>query len=101
MGHPNSVAVLISGGLDSAALVGYFLKRGFNVLPIYIRCGLRWEKTELVWVKRFLKAVKTKRLRPLADVPLLLENAYETNWSRRGIVPGSRSSDRSVFLPAR
>ncbi len=91
----------MSGGLDSAALIGHYLDRGFVVHPIYIQCGLRWEKTELKWARKFLKAVPSERLRPLQIVPLLLENAYEKNWSKRGVTPGFKSSDKSVFLPAR
>jgi 7-cyano-7-deazaguanine synthase len=36
----DSLAVLISGGLDSAILLGEAVKQHALVFPIYIRCGL-------------------------------------------------------------
>jgi 7-cyano-7-deazaguanine synthase len=96
-----SVGILLSGGLDSAALVGWFLNREFNVYPIYISAGLRWEKTELEWAHKFLKAAARPRLKKLAIIPLDLAGAYDSNWSQRGQTPGARSLDKSVFLPGR
>jgi 7-cyano-7-deazaguanine synthase len=95
------IGVLFSGGLDSAALIGHFLDQGYIVHPIYIHAGLRWEKAELFWVKKYLRAIRRPALKPLAIVSLLLENAYAKNWSHSGKTPGARSSDRAVFLPAR
>src|SRR4029077_10049965 len=40
------VAVLVSGGLDSAILVAELLSQGSRVRPIYVRLGLAWEPTE-------------------------------------------------------
>src|SRR5437870_608912 len=40
------VAVLVSGGLDSAVLVAELLGQGSVVQPIYVRFGLAWEPTE-------------------------------------------------------
>lgn len=93
-----SVGILLSGGLDSAALVGWFLNREFNVYPIYISAGLRWEKTELEWAHKFLKAAARPRLKKLAIIPLDLAGAYDSNWSQRGQTPGARSLDKSVFF---
>ncbi len=97
----NSVGVLLSGGLDSAALVGWFLDQSYDVYPIYISGGLRWEKSELKWARRFLKSVASPSLKKLAVISLNLAGAYDSNWSRRGQIPGARSSDSAVFLPAR
>jgi 7-cyano-7-deazaguanine synthase len=96
-----SIGVLFSGGLDSAALMGWFLDRGYDVHPIYITCGLRWERTELKWAKRFVASTKQFHGRELVKVPLLLESAYANNWSQRGETPGSKSPDTAVYLPAR
>ena len=38
----DSLAVLISGGLDSAILLGNALPKHDAVFPLYIRCGLYW-----------------------------------------------------------
>ena len=40
------VAVLASGGVDSAVLVADHSRRGEVVQPIYIRFGLAWEAAE-------------------------------------------------------
>ena len=94
-------AVLFSGGLDSAVLVAWLLKSGYEVWPVYVQFGLAWEKAEKKWAARYLSAVATPRLRPLSVTALSLESAYEHNWSTTGRVPGRWSSDRAVFLPAR
>jgi len=98
---PRNIGVLFSGGLDSAALVGHYDKRGTRVWPIYVRCGLRWEKAELRFAQQYLKALRSKNVQPLAKLQLLLEGAYESNWSQKGKVPSATSDDREVFLPAR
>ena len=48
------VAVLISGGLDSAVLCVELLGDYARVHPLYIRCGLRWEEVELAAARAFL-----------------------------------------------
>jgi 7-cyano-7-deazaguanine synthase len=95
------VAVLASGGLDSCALVGD-LARNRSVIPIYIRQGLAWEAVELYWLKRFLAAVKSPRIKPLHVFDLPMGDLYGDHWSTgKGKVPGSHSNDREVYLPGR
>src|SRR4051812_24431297 len=95
------IGVLYSGGLDSAALICHFLKKHETVWPVYVESRLSWEKTEKYWAKRFLRAIRSPRLKPMVTVHLALEGAYEKNWSRTGRTPGADSDDREVFLPAR
>lgn len=95
------IGVLYSGGLDSAALIDHMLRKGYQVWPIYIHCGLPWEKTEIYWAQKFLRSIHHKNLHPLTFAELILENAYEHNWSKTGKTPGSYSRDIAVFLPAR
>lgn len=100
-GKKRHIGLLVSGGLDSLALVYFFLEKKFAVWPIYVKCNLGWEKAEIIWLKKALKSVRSPRLRPLAVLPLSLGHAYDKNWSRTGKTPSHRSSDASVFLPAR
>lgn len=94
--------VLVSGGLDSACLVHRYVERRGEVLPLYLRCGLFWEEAELYWLRRFLQAVRTPLLRPLAVVDVPLGSTYGAHWSLTGrAVPGSRSADQAVYLPGR
>lgn len=101
--HPRRSAALVSGGVESAALLGALLKRGDAVTPIYIRSGYRWEATEFHWLKRLLGAMKSPRLKPLV---ILLAPARQIckagHWGLTGRgVPGAASPDSAVHLPGR
>lgn len=97
----NTVGVLYSGGLDSAALIARLADKGFTVQPVFIACGLRWEKQEKYWARRFLKAIRRRNIKPLLEMEISLGSAYRGNWSQTGRIPGAHSSDNAVFLPAR
>ena len=98
--HP--ICALVSGGLDSALLVHRLLVRGHRVLPLYLRCGLRWERAELSWLHRYLDAIRTPALAPLLVVELPLAGVYRGHWSLTGrAIPGARSADAAVYLPGR
>ena len=65
------VGVLFSAGVESTSLLVYYLERGYLTLPLYARCGLSWERTELKWSERlwaFLKC-RYKNLMPLKTFP--------------------------------
>ena len=64
-GGPRDVAVLASGGLDSAILVAELLAEGSVVHPIYVRFGLAWEPTEEAHLRRFLDTLKSPAPEPL------------------------------------
>jgi 7-cyano-7-deazaguanine synthase len=49
------VAVLLSGGLDSAVLVAHAARAG-EVQPIYVSAGLAWEREERALVERLLQS---------------------------------------------
>jgi len=95
------IGVLYSGGLDSAALVGFYLRRGFRVFPVYVRSGLRWEEDEIRRARGFLRRVSSPSLMPITFARLNLEHAYGNNWSHTGKTPRRNSDDRDVFLPGR
>ena len=67
-----TLGVLISGGLDSAILVGDLLAHENVVQPIAIRCGLAWETVERRHLERYLAAIAGPRLKPLVtlEVPV-------------------------------
>jgi len=94
--------VLISGGLDSAVLLDRLMVAGHRVFPLYLRCGLRWEEAELSWLRRLLRAMRSRRLAPLCVVEAPLAAVYESHWSLTGShVPSARSADAAVYLPGR
>jgi 7-cyano-7-deazaguanine synthase len=96
------LAVLVSGGLDSAVLLGESLARHAAVHPLYVRSGLRWEAAESAHLRRFLDAVRGPALRPLTVLDLPVADLYGDHWSLTGHgVPDADSPDEAVFLPGR
>jgi len=94
------LAVLISGGLDSAILLGSELRRGSRVVPLFIRCGLAWEEVELAYLRRFLAALPCPD--PLVILQQPVADLYGNHWSITGAnVPGQDDPDEAVFLPGR
>jgi 7-cyano-7-deazaguanine synthase len=96
------LAVLVSGGLDSAVLLGEALQHHPAVHPLYVRTGLLWESVELEHLKRFLAAMRAPALRPLQLLELPIADVYGKHWSITGTeVPDESSPDAAVFLPGR
>jgi 7-cyano-7-deazaguanine synthase len=97
-----AVAVLVSGGLDSAILCVELLRDFSCVVPLYVRSGLRWEETELASLGRFLAAVQQNGLESLVVLDEPIADVYGTHWSTSGAgVPGSETPDHAVYLPGR
>ena len=96
------VAVLVSGGLDSAILVAELVSQGSTVHPIYVRFGLAWEPTEEAHLRRFLDTLKSPAPEPLTVLNAPIAGIYGTHWSVSGeAVPDDRSADDAVYLPGR
>jgi 7-cyano-7-deazaguanine synthase len=100
-GH-NGVAVLASGGLDSAVLTAEYLGEGRVVQPIYVRFGLAWEATEETHLRRFLDTLQSSGLRPLLTLALPVADTYGAHWSLSADdVPDADTPDEAVYLPGR
>jgi 7-cyano-7-deazaguanine synthase len=100
---PERVCVLASGGLDSAVLLGTLARR-HEVHPLYVRCGLAWERAEEALLARFLRALRRRgRVAPLVRLTLPVEPLYGArHWSVSGRgVPGRRAGLASNYLPGR
>lgn len=96
------IAVLLSGGVDSAVLVAELCKQHESVSPLYVRCGLYWEPTELEHARRFLDALTASNLAPLRVFELPLSDLYGDHWSFTGRdVPDHTTPDEAVYLPGR
>lgn len=96
------VGVLLSGGLDSAALVALLAHQNNRKLcPVYVRFGLPWEPDEIRFAKRFLHEANLQRVTPLQILDQPLDGAYRQNWSQTGPIPDESSPDEAVFLPGR
>jgi 7-cyano-7-deazaguanine synthase len=98
----DGVAVLASGGLDSAVLTAELLGEGRVVQPIYVRFGLAWEETEESQLRRFLDTVQGSGLRPLVTLELPVADTYGSHWSLSADdVPDADTPDEAVYLPGR
>lgn len=96
------MAVLTSGGVDSAVLCVELVARGRRVFPLYVRFGLRWEDAELASLGRFLHAVERPGLMPLQILDEPVADIYGPHWSTSGSsVPDAQSGDEAVYLPGR
>jgi len=97
-----TAAVLISGGIESAVLCATMLEDHARVLPIYVRCGLRWEDVELASARAFLNAAAREGLGPLVVLDEPIRDVYGPHWSTDGPeVPGAVTPDEAVYLPGR
>jgi 7-cyano-7-deazaguanine synthase len=95
-------AVLCSGGLDSAVLLGCAAREGRSVVPIYVPTGLAWEAVERDYLQRFLTAIAAPNLQPLVTLDLPVNDLYGSHWSLTGRnIPDAESADSAVYLPGR
>jgi 7-cyano-7-deazaguanine synthase len=97
------IAVLISGGIDSAVMLADAATRFPCVHPVYIRTGLIWEGAELAHLHRFLQALSLPSvIAPLVILDQPVGDLYGDHWSRSGRgVPAAGTPDEEVYLPGR
>lgn len=96
------LAVLVSGGLDSAILLAEASRAYPAVHPLYIETGLQWEPTEKAYLRRFLDAVRTPALKPLVTLSLPVADLYGDHWSLTAEgVPAAHTADELCYLPGR
>jgi len=100
-----AVAVLLSGGLDSAVLIADEAARTGpdDVQPIYVSVGLAWELAERTAVDRFLASPAVRhQVRPLIALSVDMRDVYAaTHWAITGRAPGYHTPDEDVYLPGR
>jgi len=102
VGAAETVAVLSSGGLDSAVLLRESCKSGVPVLPIYVRTGHIWEAAELHWMNELLATPELHAAAQLEVLALPVDDLYGSHWSVSGRgVPGYDGSIDSNYLPGR
>lgn len=99
---PQETGLLLSGGLDSAVLLGVLLEHGHRVVPIYVRTGCAWQDEELLAVRQLLARLARSNLAELVILELPVADLYDDHWSISGRgVPDERTPDEAVFLPGR
>jgi 7-cyano-7-deazaguanine synthase len=98
----NDVAVLFSGGLDSAVLLAHE-GRGATVHPLYVSAGLAWEAEELRAARRLLELPPfASRVAPLVTLDFTVHDLYPaSHWALRGTPPAYDTADEDVYLLGR
>jgi 7-cyano-7-deazaguanine synthase len=101
MSHPD-VAVLCSGGLDSAVLVA-LEARDHRVLPVYISAGLSWEAEERALLESLLRAPAfAGRVEPCRSLRVDVTDLYpEGHWALHAAPPAYDTPDEDVYLAGR
>jgi 7-cyano-7-deazaguanine synthase len=96
------VAVLCSGGLDSAVLVAAEARRHV-VQPIYVSAGLSWEMEELALLERLVPALACgDRVHPPARLRVDVADLYPAgHWALSAAPPAYDTPDEDVYLPGR
>lgn len=96
------LAVLVSGGVDSAILLAEAVRSYPRVHPLYVRTGAAWEAVEHRQLQRFLVALRSPVLAPIVTLDLPVADVYGSHWSLDGAgVPDDTSPDEAVYLPGR
>ncbi len=104
-----AVAVLFSGGLDSAVLLADACARAAregspgNVQPIYVSAGLAWEQTERAAAARLLHVPPYAGCtRPLVALTVDMRDVYPpSHWAVRGAAPAYDTPDEDVYIEGR
>ncbi len=96
------VAVLFSGGLDSAVLLALGARRA-AVQPIYVSVGLAWEDAELAACRRLVAAdAYGGRVRPAVTLHVDMRDVYpSSHWAVRGEAPAFDTPDEDVYIDGR
>ena len=95
------IAVLASGGLDSAVQLAD-LARENTVFPVYVAAGLAWEAREQAALRAYLDAVACDNLKPLTVLDMPSRGLYGgEHWSVSGNAPAYEAPDETVYIPGR
>ncbi|MEG3594298.1 MAG: 7-cyano-7-deazaguanine synthase [Chloroflexota bacterium] len=97
----NEIAVLTSGGLDSAILLADLAKSN-KTRPIYVRSGLRWENEEISSLQSFIETINNPLISEIVTLSIDGSSLYgKKHWSLCGEVPAYDEPDENVYIPGR
>jgi 7-cyano-7-deazaguanine synthase len=96
------IAVLFSGGLDSAVLLAQ-AARTATVQPLYVSAGLAWESQERETADRLLASPPFRtNVRPMSILHMDMRDVYPpSHWAIRGEAPAFDTPDQDVYLEGR
>ena len=96
------VAVMFSGGLDSAVLLAYAARQA-AVQPLYVQAGLAWEAEERDMAARlFASEALGPDVYPPVTLRMDMRDVYSpSHWAVRGDAPAFDTPDADVYLEGR
>jgi 7-cyano-7-deazaguanine synthase len=96
------IAVLCSGGLDSAVLLADVAREGVAV-PVYVSVGFAWEAEERRMLARLLEAAPLRgRVADVVDLAFDMRDVFPpTHWAVAGRPPAFDTPDEDVYLDGR
>jgi 7-cyano-7-deazaguanine synthase len=96
------IAVLFSGGLDSAVLLAQ-AARTATVQPLYVSVGLAWESHERETADRLLASPPFRtNVRQMSILHMDMRDVYPpSHWAIRGEAPAFDTPDEDVYLEGR
>jgi 7-cyano-7-deazaguanine synthase len=101
-GIQGPVAVLCSGGLDSAVLLVEMARTAGPAVPVFVRAGHVWEEAERAALARFAAAVSERAIGPIRDLAVPAADLYGAHWSMTGEgAPAWDAPDEAVELRGR
>ena len=97
----DKIAVLASGGLDSAVLIAK-LATDAEIYPIYVRCGFKWEDAEVRFLRLFIDALRKPNVSGVTELSAPAAALYGDHWSITCTkVPAADEPDENTYLPGR
>jgi 7-cyano-7-deazaguanine synthase len=96
------IAVLYSGGLDSAVLVADALTKAGRVRALYVGVGFAWEEEERAMAARLFASPPFARAEPPVHLQFDMRDVFPaSHWAVRGVPPAFDTPDSDVYLPGR
>ncbi len=96
------VVVLAGGGIETAALIPGLLAAGAGVIPLHVRCGLRWEAHESASLRRCCARLTQSALKPIVEIDYPLRDLLAEHWGMSGVgIPGADDDPACLEIPLR
>ena len=90
------VIALVSSGFDSISLLNYYINKNYEIYPIYVKSGFKWEEEELKHLKDIIDHISKsyKLIKPLkiSHAP----NDFFEDFNKRAFI-----NDEDVEIPFR
>ncbi len=90
------VITLVSSGFDSISLLSYYIKRAYEIYPLYIKSGFKWESDEISHLQDILSYIRNHydAIHPLKIITV--SNDFSEDFNKRDFI-----KDEDVEIPFR